>query len=76
MEEKTDAELVEIARQGNKAAFGELVQRYQTLALVIARRMVSHDACARSWPRMLCFRPTFHLTACAMLPVSKVGYMA
>jgi RNA polymerase sigma factor (sigma-70 family) len=47
VEEKTDAELVEIARLGDKAAFGELVQRYQTLVVAIARRMVSLDACAQ-----------------------------
>jgi RNA polymerase sigma factor (sigma-70 family) len=47
VEEKTDAELVEIARLGDKAAFGELVRRYQTLAVAMARRMVSQDACAQ-----------------------------
>lgn len=47
MEEKTDVELVEMARLGDKAAFGELVHRYQTLAVTIARRMVSQDACAQ-----------------------------
>lgn len=40
MTERTDRELVILARQGNKEAFGCLIERYQTLAGRIALRMV------------------------------------
>jgi len=36
MQEKTDAELVALARAGNKDAFGQLIERYQPMAVRIA----------------------------------------
>lgn len=42
MELKTDSELVELARGGNKEAFGELIERYMPMACRITRRMM-HD---------------------------------
>jgi RNA polymerase sigma factor (sigma-70 family) len=47
MEEKTELELINLAQEGDKAAFGELVRRYQTWAHRIARRLISQDACAQ-----------------------------
>ena len=40
MTERTDRELVILSRQGDKEAFGCLIERYQTLARRIALRMV------------------------------------
>jgi len=40
--ETTDAELVERARQGDRAAFGTLVERYRRTVHVIARRMTTN----------------------------------
>lgn len=42
MELKTDSELVELARGGDKEAFGELIERYMPMACRITRRMM-HD---------------------------------
>jgi len=47
MPEKSDSELVELARQGHKEAFGELVQRYETMAKSIARRLIGPEETAR-----------------------------
>ena len=41
MREQTDRELVILSRQGDKAAFGYLIERYQALASRIALRMVT-----------------------------------
>src|SRR5437763_7660528 len=40
MKEKADAELVALAREGNKEAFGHLVERYQPMVERIAQGMV------------------------------------
>lgn len=40
LEEKTDSELVAMARQGDKDAFGLLTQRYQVIAHRFAMRLV------------------------------------
>ncbi len=40
MKEKSDAELVALAREGNKEAFGYLVERYQAMVERIAQGMV------------------------------------
>jgi RNA polymerase sigma factor (sigma-70 family) len=45
--EPTDAELVALARQGDKEAFGRLVERYQEMAHHVALGMVAHDDVAR-----------------------------
>lgn len=47
MKERTDAELVALARQGDKQAFGQLVERYEGMAQRVARRMVRHEDIAR-----------------------------
>lgn len=47
MRDKTESELVALARGGNKQAFGELLERYQHMALNIARRMVGQEELAR-----------------------------
>jgi RNA polymerase sigma-70 factor (ECF subfamily) len=39
--QKIDAELVALARCGDKAAFGHLIKRHQTLAFRLAQKMVS-----------------------------------
>lgn len=41
MSEQSDLELVLLSQQGNKAAFGQLVLRYQPLAQRLAMRVVS-----------------------------------
>jgi RNA polymerase sigma factor (sigma-70 family) len=41
VEERTDIELIELARQGDKGAFGILVQRYQTIARRFATRLIA-----------------------------------
>ena len=43
MEERTDIELVTLARRGDKDAFGLLVKRYQMLALRFAMRLVAKE---------------------------------
>jgi RNA polymerase sigma-70 factor, ECF subfamily len=40
--EPSDRELVSLSRQGNKAAFGQLVLRYQPMALGLATRVVGN----------------------------------
>ena len=47
MEEKTDIELVVMARQGDKDAFGLLAERYQMLARRFAMRLVADDDAAQ-----------------------------
>ena len=47
MNQKTDAELVALARNGEKAAFSHLIKRYQTLALRIAQKMMSRNDIAQ-----------------------------
>ena len=41
MNHKTDAELVVLSRNGDKAAFSHLIKRHQTLALCLAQKMMS-----------------------------------
>ena len=43
MEEKTDIELVALARQGDKDAFGLLTQRYQVIARRFALRFIGNE---------------------------------
>jgi RNA polymerase sigma factor (sigma-70 family) len=43
MEEKTDIELVALARQGDKNAFGLLTQRYQMIARRFALRFIGNE---------------------------------
>ena len=45
--EKTDAELVQLAREDHSEAFNMLMERYQLMASYIALRMVSHEETAR-----------------------------
>lgn len=47
MERQTDIELVNAARNGDKRAFGHLVERYQSMAYGVALRMVGHEEVAR-----------------------------
>ncbi len=47
MRDKPDAELVALARAGDKRAFGELVERYQPMALRVAVRLTAHEELAR-----------------------------
>jgi RNA polymerase sigma factor (sigma-70 family) len=47
MTNKTDSELVALARSGNKEAFGELIERYQQMVRRIALGMVAHEEVAR-----------------------------
>ena len=47
MNQKTDAELVALARNGKKAAFSHLIKRYQTLALRVAQKMMSRNDIAQ-----------------------------
>jgi RNA polymerase sigma factor (sigma-70 family) len=47
VEEKTDIELVEMAQEGDKEAFGCLVQRYQMIVQRFARRLVSNTDLAQ-----------------------------
>ncbi|MFC2070249.1 bifunctional nuclease domain-containing protein, partial [Chloroflexota bacterium] len=47
MDERTDIELVTLAREGDKNAFGLLVQRYQMLARRFAMRLVVNKDCAQ-----------------------------
>jgi RNA polymerase sigma factor (sigma-70 family) len=44
---QTDAELVALARSGDKAAFGSLIERYQGMAKRAAMRMVFHEDIAQ-----------------------------
>ncbi len=47
MEERTDSELVALARQGDKDAFGGLVERYQMTARRFAMRLVASEDTAQ-----------------------------
>jgi RNA polymerase sigma factor (sigma-70 family) len=47
LDSKTDAELVALARTGDKVAFGALVERYQLMAKRAAMRMVAHEDIAQ-----------------------------
>ena len=47
MAERTDRELVILSRQGDKEAFGCLIERYQALASRTALRMVSAQDAAQ-----------------------------
>lgn len=47
MSEQSDLELIFLARQGNKAAFGRLVLRYQPMAQRIAKRMIGNEDLAQ-----------------------------
>ena len=47
MTERTDRELVILARQGDREAFGYLIERYQALAGRIAQRMVTAQDAAQ-----------------------------
>ena len=47
VEEKTDTELVELARKGDKDAFGVLTQRYQMTARRFAMRLVGREDSAQ-----------------------------
>jgi RNA polymerase sigma factor (sigma-70 family) len=47
VQEQTDRELVTLARAGDKEAFGELLARYQSMALRIAQGMVRQEEVAR-----------------------------
>ena len=47
MNQKTDAELVALARNGEKAAFSHLIKRYQTLAMRVAQKMMSRNDIAQ-----------------------------
>lgn len=47
MDERTDIELVALARKGNKDAFGLLAQRYQMIAQRFAMRLVAKEDCAQ-----------------------------
>lgn len=47
MQQKTDGELTALARSGDKQAFGELLERYQAMAIRIARGMVGQEEIAR-----------------------------
>ena len=45
--EKTDSELVALARSGNKEAFGQLIDRHQARAMRVARGMVRNEDVAQ-----------------------------
>ncbi len=47
MEHRTDAELVMLARAGDKAAFGHLIERYQPMARQVALGMVKREHLAK-----------------------------
>ncbi|BAZ25152.1 group 4 sigma-70 RNA polymerase sigma factor G [Kalymmatonema gypsitolerans NIES-4073] len=47
MSQQSDLELIFLARQGNKAAFGRLVLRYQPMAQRIAKRMIGNEDLAQ-----------------------------
>jgi RNA polymerase sigma factor (sigma-70 family) len=47
VEKRTDSELVAAARAGDRQAFDRLVERYQSLALRVARGMVADEELAR-----------------------------
>jgi len=45
--EQSDLELVFLSRQGNKAAFGQLVLRYQPMAQRLAKRAIGNGDLAQ-----------------------------
>jgi RNA polymerase sigma-70 factor, ECF subfamily len=45
--EQTDLALIDLSRQGNKAAFGQLVLRYQSMALRLAKRVIGDEDLAQ-----------------------------
>jgi RNA polymerase sigma factor (sigma-70 family) len=47
MDQKTDAELVDYVRGGDKEAFGQLVDRYQQMVVRIAKKMITDEWVAR-----------------------------
>lgn len=47
MSEQSDLELVLLSRQGNKAAFGQLVLRYQLMAQRLATRAIGNGDLAQ-----------------------------
>lgn len=47
MEQSTDSELVELARAGDRGAFGQLVERYQQMVRRIAVGMIADEEIAR-----------------------------
>ena len=47
MDKSTDAELVRLARSGDKNAFGQLIERYQQMTRRIALGMVANDQVAK-----------------------------
>ena len=47
VDERTDIELVTLAREGDKDAFGLLAQRYQMIARRLAMRLVLNQDCAQ-----------------------------
>lgn len=47
VKEKTDAELVRLARSGDKKAFGHLIERYHSMAKGIAMSMVRNQDLAQ-----------------------------
>lgn len=49
MDGPTDRDLASRAQQGDMAAFGELVQRYQHLAFNVCYRLLGHRAEAEDW---------------------------
>src|SRR5215831_14070583 len=46
MDQITDAELVDRVRQGDKEAFGQLVERYQQMVRHIAKKMIADEGTA------------------------------
>jgi hypothetical protein len=56
--ERQDRELVILARQGDKAAFGCLIERYQALALRVAVRMVGAPEAAQDLVQEVDARPS------------------
>ena len=47
MDERSDAELVALARSGDRRAFGDLVERHQAMAKRVARGVVAIEDVAR-----------------------------
>ena len=47
MDERSDAELVALARSGDRRAFGDLVERHQAMAKRVARSVVAIEDVAR-----------------------------
>jgi DNA-directed RNA polymerase specialized sigma24 family protein len=43
MDQRTDAELVTQTRDGDKSAFGQLVERHQQMVERIAKKMVADE---------------------------------